>query len=273
MCIYVVGTAVLLIATPFDLAISEALFGGKNGAFRALSEMVYVPPFLIGYFGIAYYVQRFNDKSVPRWVRNTVFGFAILGVVGLSVMFFVSMRFLPYYQVVVPFLTVGMIAGAVWISRIALQRKWFVFDYLSAAGMGMIVTLFFVVTLLKRLFGRARFYVVVEDDSVYSAWYHIQGMVYERDFYSIPSGHISFATMAVWFVVAAMLIPRLNRYVKPLTIGVVIWIVGQGLLRVFLGEHFLTDVAFSVVFSAALMHLGIIVTRTIRQWLEKRYNI
>ncbi len=270
---YAVGLVVLLVVTPFDLAISQTLFSGLNGLPRVISELVYVPPFFIGFFGIGYYARRFSHPSVPWWVRVMVYTLGIIGVVGLSHMFFRSMRFLPYYRIVTSFMIAGLVVAAALASRQAMRHRWWAFDYLAAVGLGLIVTLFYVVTTLKRVFGRARYYVVAENEALFSEWYHIRGMVFHRDFYSIPSGHITFVSIALWFVVVAMTIPRFRPYIKPVIVTVFVWIVWQGYLRICLGEHYVTDVVFSVLFTAALMHLSLGIARGVLGWLQTRFGM
>ncbi len=271
--LYGVLILLLLIVTPFDLAISHALAHEMNGASRAISEMVYVPPFFIGFFGIGYYVLRFSHKQVPIWFRVLVYLGALVGVYGLSYMFIRSMRFLPYYLGISPFLILGMIIGAYFASRYVYKKRWFEFDYLASIGMGLIVFLYFVVTHLKRLFGRARYYLVVDDESLFTEWYQLEGMVYHRDFYSIPSGHTTFVSIALWFIIVVLVLPQIK--IKPwiVIVPTLAWIAFQGYCRICLGEHYITDIVFSVLFTAVFMHLFYYISKYIREFLAVKFKI
>lgn len=271
--LYGVVFVLLLLATPYDLELSLSLYSGLNGFSRTISEMVYIPPFFIGFFGINYYVSRFSHKKVPLLFRGLIYILAIIGYIGLSYMFVRSMRFLPYYLTIAPVLIIGMIIGSFYASRYVYQKKWFEFDYLASIGMGLIFFLYFVVTNLKRLFGRARPYVVAEDESLFTEWYEIAGMVFQRDFYSIPSGHITFVSISLWFILVVIVMPQINIKIWKVVLPVLIWIAFQAYFRICLGEHYITDVLFSIIFTAFFMHLFYFISKYIRQFLKTQFNI
>ncbi len=271
--LYGVVFTLLLIATPFDLELSLSLFKGLNGFSRIISEMVYIPPFFIGFFGINYYIFRFSHKKVPLIFRGLIYVLAIIGYLGLSYMFVRSMRFLPFYLTLAPFFIIGMIIGSFYASRYVYRNKWFEFDYLASIGMGLIVFLYFVVTQLKRLFGRARPYIVIDDESLFTEWYEIAGMVFHRDFYSIPSGHVTFVSIALWFILVTLVLPQINIKTWKVTLPVLFWIALQSYFRICLGEHYITDVFFSILFTAFFMHVLYYLSKYIRQFLTHHFGI
>ncbi|MFP4078327.1 MAG: phosphatase PAP2 family protein [Candidatus Izemoplasmataceae bacterium] len=271
--LYGVLSGLLLLVTPFDLALTDALVGNADGVFHIVSEMGYLPPFFIGYFGVGYYVWRFSNPKVPAWFRYLVYAGALIGVVSLSYMFVFSMRFLPYYLMLSPFMILSLLVGAYYASRHVFHKRLFEFDYLAALGMGLIVYLYFSVTQLKRFFGRARYYLVSVDETLFTDWYEIQERAIHRDFYSMPSGHMTFVAVALWVVLVVMVIPRTRIPAWKVAVPVFFWIAVQGYARIRMGEHFVTDIVFSVLYTAMSLHALYYACRHLRGYLTHRFKI
>ncbi len=279
MMIYASLILLLLLFTPIDQHVSTFLYGDgtRDTRYMILSEITYIPAFFIGLFSGFYYHLRFKPVALKQRLTTVVWlGFTLLIMVLLFMMFYRSMRFLPgdarLYFTPPTFIIMSVIAYK--FAEKALKKQLFQFDYLASIGLLMIGILYFVVNLLKRFVGRARFYMVFEDDSLFSHWFDIQpGLASSRDFYSIPSGHTSFAAISLWLIMVVLTVPSLKKYAKPTIVLVILWIIMQGFLRVFSGEHFATDAIFSILLVFTTMHFLFIVTRQIRTFLTKKYQI
>ena len=273
---YIIIILLLLLATPFDLTISTFLHHDLGEFFRAVSELVYIPPFFIGYFGIFYYLIRLLHREIPQWMRFMLYSLGLFGIYIVSTMFYRSMRFFPFYQVFAPVFIVLLVIAAYRFASHVYKERIKAFDYLASIGLALIVTLYYLVTQMKRLFGRARPYVVFEDESLFTPWYSIEGPVFIRDFYSIPSGHITFVTIAFWFVVVCIHVkPYIDLRVK-MPLLIFLWIIFQSYMRILLGEHYLTDVIFSVLLSLLLLHLITVISQIIMpkifSFIDQKYK-
>jgi len=79
---------------------------------------------------------------------------------------------------------------------------------------------------------------------------------------SYPSGHTAFAAAAVFAIVAALLLTR-RSIRRTLLVGVPV-IIAVGGSRMYLGVHYLTDVAASVIFAGGTILAVYALTRS---WL------
>ncbi len=276
---YVILTVLLLVLTPFDLRISAFLYGEgtRPTHYMVLSELTYLPTFFIGLFGVYYYCHRFKSYALQSRLKQGIWLLLTgLLLLLLFIMFYRSLRFMPgtmrlYFAPI--FYLILNIYGHHY-GRKAVEHQWFHFDYLASIGLLLIGIQYFTVTVLKRLVGRARFYVVFEDESLFTPWFVIQeGIATQRDFYSIPSGHTSFAAISLWFIVVAMTVPVFKKYLKPTAVVVGFWIFLQAFLRVFSGEHFATDVIFSVIYTFTVTLVLYVATKELRRFIAKKYNI
>lgn len=271
--LYVFLVVALLIVTPYDLQITHNLYGDAGLLMRLISDCVYVPIFFIGYLGIFYYYQRIYVGLSHKLLKLGFLLGTVFGIILLTYIFIRSMRFLPYYLVLSPLFIVVLMMIAWLGSEYIIKNELKQFDYLLVTELEMIIILFFLVTFLKRLFGRARYYMVLKNEALYTPWYKLHGMVYERDFYSTPSGHTTFVAITFWFILVVFTVPQFRKYITITVTSVLLWVGIQGYIRVLLGEHFITDVILSVILTLALLHVLYYVSMYGRFYLKRKFNI
>jgi membrane-associated phospholipid phosphatase len=266
---YLVLGVMLVAITPFDLEISQMLYGDEKRLLSIISQLVYIPAYFLSFFGIAYYYQRIMPV-LNHWFLKSGFIFgALVGIFLLCYVFINSMRFLAYFIYIVPTIIVILMILAWFMSKKCIQNCIHEFDYLAGIEIVMISLLYLTVNTLKRLVGRARYYLVFENEELYTNWYEINGMINARDYFSFPSGHMSFVTISVWFVIVTVMIPQFRKYFKLALVASMGWIATHGYIRVQMGEHYLTDVIFSVILGLAILHVLLISAKFIFDVLEK----
>jgi len=254
---YIIVGLFLFIVTPYDLQISQAVCKDIHLTTHIISELGYVPPFFIGYFGIFYYVLRFRTYQAPMKIQHVIYVIGAVGIVLLTIMFFHSMRFLPYYKIITPIFIVLISFYAIKLAKFTISMRWFEFDHLAITGLGLIVSMYFLVNVLKKVYGRARYYLVVDNNDLFTDWFVIQkGMAEHRDYYSMPSGHIAFVAISLWFILVLYAIPEIKINRGFVVAAVYIWLIIQGYIRVVMSEHFVTDVLFSTLFAIFVLNLG-----------------
>ena len=274
--IYATLISLLLLATPFDLQLSLFLYenGSAGGFVMLISEMAYVPAYFIGVFSVFYYYQRTERAFIEIGKRYVLRMLTAIFILALLLMFVRSMRFLYMYLLFAPILFVLMSGFAWWVVKRVIKAHFFQFDFLASIGLLIIGIQYFLVTFLKKFIGRPRFYLVIEANELFTEWYQIQpGFASSRDFYAIPSGHTTFAALSLWFILVVLVIPQIRRYLPVVTITVTIWIFLQGYIRVYKGEHFLTDVLFSILITFFFIHVLYHITRYIRRYLKVTFNV
>jgi membrane-associated phospholipid phosphatase len=270
---YIVLGVILFVVTPFDFAISQMVYGEEKRVLNLISQLVYIPAYFLGFFGIAYYCQRIIPILNHWFLKYGFVSGALIGIFLLSYVFINSMRFLAYYIYIIPVVIIILMKLAWDMSKKCIQKRLYEFDYLAGIEIVMISLLYLTVNTLKKIVGRARFYLAVENEQLYSNWYEIRGTINARDYFSFPSGHMSFVTISVWFVIVTVMIPQFRKYFLPALISSISWIIIHGYIRIQMGEHYLTDVIFSVILGLAILHVLLISAKLVVSLLENKFNL
>lgn len=107
--------------------------------------------------------------------------------------------------------------------------------------------------ILKNIWGRPRFYSLLEDFSRFSPWYHISGSAADDTFRSFPSGHVTEACMIFSIVLLADLVPQLSEKKTALYVFASAWTACVMLARIVAGAHFLSDVTVGAALTLTVL--------------------
>lgn len=245
-CVMVVLAVFLLCGTFFDLQISQTIYNPDNLFGKFFYGFGQVPAMLTVSFG---FMLLSGVRNKSRKLLSAVI-ILLLGAVSL-------------YYAVLPFLIAGFYLEWGTVGRVAMM----IFAVLVFAGMelgakkivvmnerGILIrtslTLIFmfygagrICGILKNIWGRPRFYSMLDDFSSFSPWYRIAGTPLDDTFKSFPSGHAADACMILSIVLLAGLVPKLHQKAKLLNAAALIWIACVMLARIIAGAHFLSDVS------------------------------
>lgn len=108
-----------------------------------------------------------------------------------------------------------------------------------------VLTLLWVLTvpsLLKIVWGRPRYRLVVLDLANFVAWFRPIGQGWMDDFKSFPSGHTAVAAVALWLTCIPTPLFLHSWHAYFLKTSVIIWIGLVMVSRIILGDHYLSDV-------------------------------
>jgi|GEM_PF-3232304 len=253
---YIVLVAALVFATFFDLEITRMLSGEMNTFFYVLSDMAYVPPYVIGFFSLIYLYYRLETFMKRLAHRRLRMLFLVVGGAGMTAMFVRSMRHLPYFIPLALLMVLMMILLTRVLAKRAIHAKLYEFDRLAPIALFLIGGLFVSIAGLKVVIGRARPYLVFENEAFFSPWFTLSlDLQSGRDFNSTPSGHIAFATICLWVVLVAFNVEKFRVHAKKVTVVVLMWILLQTYLRILGGYHFITDAIFTILFTVAALHV------------------
>lgn len=248
--------AVLLLAgTFFDLQISQTLYNADNWFgifFKAFGQ---APSMLVLSFGFMLLVAVRNKSK--KWISIPVL--IICGALSLlytllpfSMAGYYMEAGIPVRVAIIGLGVAAFIAIIMGTKKIAEinDRK------LLLRVSILLIVLYYVcdrlLGILKNIWGRPRFYSMLDDFSAFSPWYHIVGSPESDFFKSFPSGHAANAAMLVCIVLLARVVPKLKEKTALLyTIGFA-WTGCTMLARIIAGAHFLSDVTVGAALTLTL---------------------
>lgn len=119
------------------------------------------------------------------------------------------------------------------------------FKKIALLGLVFFVVNFVLVFTIKVVWARPRFWSIVEGRSEFMPWYSINGPATANEFMSFISGHSAKAFSMIYFSLYA-----LNNRARQnqLYLFGLFWGCCVAASRIFIGQHFMTDVVFSGIF-------------------------
>lgn len=206
----------------------------------------------------ALWFTGFNIALIMAYIyKNDVKNKKLLLVV-TSILLFIS-GFYPMNKIMsvtelgAPLIVLICTAGGIAVSALFIKITFgFGEDslkkYINAAitCVGIAISVLVIITVIKVIWGRPRFYELNGADVVFSPWYIPHLFSGHRSF---PSGHTSNATM---IYMLAIYFPKHRKWMCPL-IGA--WIIAVAVSRVYAGAHFMTDVLFGCAFTSLICYI------------------
>jgi len=247
----------LMIATVFDLRISQAVYGKNlfSTVFEVLGE---APVQFLALFG-AVTLLRFRSRKT-KWgsgllaVAYGILAAAFAFMFGFATINYVNENIAHELPIVVSLLTalVGL-ALAILLARAVPKER--AREAVTFAIIAIVYILLIVILMnsIKSVWGRLRMREMLDPASEFTPWYevHFRGG-FDNRFASFPSGH----TMNAAGVILITLLPTIFETLKGketlLRIVAYGWVAIVGFSRIVAGAHFATDVLFGILLSYAL---------------------
>lgn len=111
--------------------------------------------------------------------------------------------------------------------------------------------------LLKILWGRPRYRIIVSDGMSFSPWYLPQGLTFiNDDLKSFPSGHSAIAAVSLLSIYLPKTFESLKGKEKLLLTISVLWTLGVMISRIVVGHHFLSDTLFGAGITIAMIMIS-----------------
>ena len=247
----------LLIATLFDLRISQAVYGKNlfSTVFEVLGE---APIQFLALFG-AVTLFRFRSRKT-KWGRGLlavaygILAAAFAFMLGFATINYVNENIAHELPTVVSLLTalVGL-ALAILLSRAVPKER--AREAVTFAIIAIVYILLIVILMnfIKSVWGRLRMREMLDPASEFTPWYeiHFRGG-FDNRFASFPSGHTMNAAGMILITLLPTVFEKLKGKEALLRVIAYVWVAVVGFSRIVAGAHFATDVLFGILLSYAL---------------------
>ena len=251
--LFALSAALLVVGSFFDKSIAEAMYQPENVPARIMEAVGIFPPFVFvsGLFAVLFYLVKDEDKR--RILKKVLTAAAV----ALSYMVFGFMAAKYLFDTAWVWALIA-VAASMMLSpltfllfrntrRDTLKR---LSIFLIFASMVSLISTVISVNVLKYLWGRPRFYELIEakDDflSSFTPWYHPNGFSL-KGHHSFPSGHTSAATNLLVLCALPEVFPDAQDKNKTVAFVSAVYIFSMAYSRMVLGAHFLTDVTAGFV--------------------------
>ena len=247
----------LLIATLFDLRISQAVYGKNlfSTVFEVLGE---APIQFLALFG-AVTLFRFRSKKT-KWcsgllaVAYGILAAAFAFMLGFATINYVNENIAHELPMVVSLVTalVGLALAILLVRAVPKERAR---EAVTFAIIAIVYILLIVIIMnsIKSVWGRLRMREMLDPASEFTPWYeiHFRGG-FENRFASFPSGHTMNAAGMILITLLPTVFEKLKGKEALLRVIAYGWVAVVGFSRIVAGAHFSTDVLFGILLSYAL---------------------
>ncbi len=252
-------TALLMLATLFDGAISEMLYVGQTPYTVFIHRFGHMPNYWMLFLAVG---VLFKHAILHRhaFKRLTLLMMVLFSLAAVTLFIGTVWRYFDRPGFTVPLVTLVMLVSAAGLAVLFPERNRRYREY----ALIYVVTFFIaylIVATLKFVWMRERFMHGVDPMDV-GYWFVPEGFfVGGGQFTSFPSGHMTSATMTMVFVVAARELKAgiVVRVVIAATFGAWLGLVALG--RLMGGYHYLSDLVVAAIVVVVTMTL-------VRRWLE-----
>ncbi len=245
--IYALLASLLILGTFVDYELTKYLYTEDSPFGMFMAWFIYIPTFLMAYVSLFIIVRPLLLSKITY--KKLTLGLFLIFYIVLTIIF---MRLFVYSDVWVTILLL------VFMNGVGVILTWFIpkealykFQKLALLYLVVLTLGYVIVSLLKFLWGRERFYLL-ESPSDFSLWFIPQGIESGTRYNSFPSGHSTAAAMTLIFVFIPLVFDSLKKYFIPISIGVGLYIMLGMLSRIMYGRHYLTDTVFSVLIVLSL---------------------
>jgi membrane-associated phospholipid phosphatase len=259
--VFPVVAVLLLIATVFDLRISQAVYGKNlfSTVFEVLGE---APIQFLALFG-ALLLLRFRSRRT-KWVSGLLtaaYGLlaaAFAFMFGFATINYVNENIAHELPMVVSLITaLAGLALAILLSRAVLKER--AKEAVTFAIIAIVYILLIVIIMnsIKSVWGRLRMREMLDPASEFTPWYEINFRGgFDNRFASFPSGHTMNAAGVILITLLPSIFVKLKGKETLLRVVAYGWAAVVGFSRIVAGAHFSTDVLFGILLSYTLFEVA-----------------
>lgn len=142
-----------------------------------------------------------------------------------------------------PTILIGFILSFIVIhgaDKLSIEKKKYLRKYAIVGFLTMALGIL-IPNLIKIIWARPRYRILIGSDIAYQAWFNPQGMTFEDDWKSFPSGHSAAAAVSLVYIYLPQIFDRLKGKEPVILSIIVLWIINVMISRVIRGDHFVTD--------------------------------
>lgn len=266
--------ALILIASFFDLRISQAVYGTNlySVAFEVVGE---IPIQFLALFS-ALLLLRFRSRKSKTCSALLIAAYGTIAalftfMIGFSTINYINENVARELPLWVSLLTaiVGFAFAALLVRSVPKERAR---ETVAFAVIAIVYVLLIIIAmnLVKGIWGRLRMREMLDPVSEFTPWYeiHFRGG-FDNCYASFPSGHTMNAAGVILIVLLPSVFLHLEAKKRLLHILSYVWVGVVGFSRIVAGAHFTTDVLFGILLSYALFELTRFVITGIRSKKEK----
>ncbi len=230
----------LVIASLFDLKISQLIFNDKSTLGLIGEAIGEVPGILIGVFGCAALILTYKRKSLYSKISSFLFGGIFLVLLSymaafLPVHYFHLPSWLTYITALIYLILVIIVMKNTPKDKYSLLRK------LAWVAVLTFLTETIMINLIKFGWSRVRYRDLLESTEAFSAWFIPHGFTGNTEHTSFPSGHVANASVILFITLLPNIYTKLDKYKKILSYFCYVWIGLIMVSRIMMGAHFLSD--------------------------------
>lgn len=246
---FIVFAAIVSICTIYDYSVSSSIADPNLLWTKILDILGEIPALLFTGFNIALIIAYLRKNDV----KNKNLLYVVSGILLFISGFYPFNKIFSFSELSAPLIVLICSIGGLAVSALFIKITFSFSDdllkrYIKTAFtcVGVAISVLVIITVLKVIWGRPRFYELNGTDVLFSPWYIPHLFSGHRSF---PSGHTSNATMI--YMIAAYF-PKQRKWLCPL-IG--LWIAAVAISRVYAGAHFMTDVIFGCTFTFIICYV------------------
>ncbi len=245
------GFVVLLIGASFvDLPLTKALYDPSSPFGLFFKHFASFPGMGLG--ALSFCVLAVTDPLNKNLrILNRIVNSVLMLVFGFSLVYTPVVSMGIHQPLIGLFGIAFVLIAAYLIAKLPVVRKQSLRKYAMIGAITMVGSMA-AVNLLKIVWGRARYWTFVGNDTLFSPWYLPRGFTLSESFKSFPSGHSQFAAVSLISTMLPDVFDSLKGKQRSFLLGSIAWIIMVMLSRMMLGEHFLSDTLVGVAITVCI---------------------
>lgn len=262
---FIMILSLIITGSIFDYQITDTLNGKAVYASKFFELFGEFPLNLGLVFGISYFCVRNKIKNKTLKIISNIFNFTL----GIFASFFTFFNIAIYInregkathaKLDSKWYIICLILGIILFSILTVflktrsEEKLREYRKIAIAMIFMWIFLYIGSSLLKFLWCRPRFSLIKSGKETFKQWYILNPGILGTNYQSFPSGHVC---KAFGILSLTLFFPKdkNEKIYNRVLILAFVWGSLTGLSRLFLGQHFLTDVIFAGIYSIIVFYI------------------
>lgn len=235
--LYGLALVLLFIFTFQDLAISNQLFNPDSAFgwfFESFGELC------LSYIGVfsAFALVKMSWQKSKGW---SVF-YLVLGLFNAFTGAMLNKSYLNLSMIITLLVFAIYLGLFAYFASLIKEKDYPIVKKIAIIGVTLSLVPILFITLVKMIWGRQRYRSMVDPAVEFTPWYAIQHWTTDNERMSFPSGHSANSATMIWITLLPLWLTGLKKYVTPINIFVIVWIICVMLSRIIVGAHFASDV-------------------------------